>query len=62
MKLSGEQRDTLHSLVITQNVSGAIAFVEGLVGGSDGEADVPSAKEPVQQDVRGVGKKKVSDS
>lgn len=32
MKLSGEQRDTLHSLVITQNVAGAILFVEGLDG------------------------------
>lgn len=62
MKLSGEQRDTLHSLVITQNVSGATAFVEGLVGGSDGRADVPSAQEPAKQDVRGAGKKKVSDS
>jgi len=58
MKLSGEQRDTLHSLVITQNVSGAVAFVEGLFGGSDGEVD---AQEPAKQDVRGTGKKKVSD-
>lgn len=62
MKLSGEQRDTLHSLVITQNVSGAVAFVEGLFGGSDGEADVSSAQESSKQDVRGTGKKKVSDS
>jgi len=38
MKLNGAQRDTLHSLVITQNVSGAVAFVEELLGGkSDGE-------------------------
>ena len=39
MKLNGTQRDTLHSLVITQNVTGAVAFVEYLLGGqSDGEA------------------------
>lgn len=38
MKLSGEQRDTLHSLVITQNVSAAVAFVEDFLGGSDGQA------------------------
>ena len=38
MKLTGSQRDTLHSLVITQNVSGAVAFVEDLLGGEDGKA------------------------
>jgi hypothetical protein len=39
MKLNGTQRDTLHSLVITQNVNGAIQFVEDLFGGQgDGES------------------------
>jgi hypothetical protein len=38
MKLTGTQRDTLHSLVITQNVSGAVKFVEDLLGGEDGES------------------------
>lgn len=37
MKLSAEQRDTLHSLVITQNAAGAIEFVEKLLSAASGE-------------------------
>lgn len=62
MKLTGEQRDALHSMVVTQNTSGVVEFVENLLGGSDGEVNVSAAQEPAKQDVRGAGKKKVSDS